>query len=185
MFPKDFCSIFKFKASICKHLQVVVFFLSIAVLNSCSEFRKWNHVPSASQTLRLGLGLFPVSHSTNYRVGLSLALGLIKRHGIQTVLTERWLPEKINIFVRMLSREKVNFFVQTKCSPFVFPPIIFGTHTGTHPQNLEAEMSPHIFVPFALKSLCHFPFAALKYLPNEGGDEDASQETTSRQKSRD
>lgn len=130
--------------------------MSIAVLNSCCEFRKWNHVPSASQTLRLGLGLFPVSHYTNYRAGLSLALGLIKRHGIQTVLTEPWLHDKINIFVRMLSRE--HSFCKRN-APLLFSlPQFFG-HAQAHTPITWRQRCHHTFlVPFALKSLCHFHF---------------------------
>lgn len=129
-----------------------------------------NHVPSVSQTLRLGL--FPVSHYTNYRAGLSLALGLIKRHGIQTILTEHWPLDKINIFGE--NAFQTAFFLQKKCSPFVFPPTIFRTCTGTHPRNLEAEMPPHISCPVCIEMPVPLPCSAFKYPSNQRGDEDAS-----------
>lgn len=86
--------------------------MSIVLLNLCCELRKWNHVPSALQTAaRTQIVLCLALHQLQNWTFISTRAN--QRPWIQTVLTENWLLDKINIFMRMLSRKQVGwgFFV--------------------------------------------------------------------------
>lgn len=82
--------------------------MSIVLLNLCYELRKWNHVPPALQIqARTQIMLCLTLHRLQNWTFINTRAN--QRHWIQSVLTENWLLDKMNIFMIMHSRERVNF----------------------------------------------------------------------------
>lgn len=126
--------------------------MSIALLNSCYELRKWNQVLSALHTqartqIVFCLALYKLQN------WIFISTRANQRHLIQTVLTENWLLDKINIFMRMLSKKKKkDVFTKKKFSPFLF---------STSPPSPPPHGFRHIYTYIPGIQRCHRKFLVL------------------------
>lgn len=154
--------------------------MSIVLLNLCYELRKRNHVPSALQT-KAGTWILLCLALHKLENWIFISTWANQRHLLQTVLTENWLFDKINIFMRMLSRES-QLLCLKEILPFCFP-----SHNFRHRHAYITWMQrcQHNFLVLCWSPCATPPLLCWNDLPNWRADEDALEKTSLKQKSRD